>query len=611
MKKFQYICSLIVLLFIGNISFAQNEELANEYYNNGEFEKALLYLEDIYKNKPGMQTYEKYLTCLKQTERFDDAEKLVKKHMKRYKTKLELHLDLADIYQAIGEENKAKTEREEAKKNLTAQRSVISQLANAFSKRSMQEDALEVYNIGKKLLTDAGKENDAIYFNFNIADIYGTQGKYDLMISEYITYLGYNPNYYKTVQNRLNKVLDFQEDDPNVDLLKTELLKKVQQNPEEEVYYELLIWVFTQKKDFNSAFIHTKALDKRLKENGVRIIQLASLCSNNGAYDVASKCYAYIAEKGPENRYFYTGKTMEVSTLRKALNADVYSSKEQYQELKQKYISVIEDLGRSSETTKILRELAIIEAYHLHDSETALDHLEECLETPGTDAAFKAWCKLDMGDILLTEGYIWDASIQFSQVDKDFKDDLLGHEARYRNARISYYTGDFEWAQAQLDVLKASTSKLISNDAMDLSLLITDNLNLDTILDPMLKYARADLLTVQNKFPAAIATLDSLSEMYPAHSLEDEILYQRHRIAYKQGQFEKSAEYLTEIVDLFFYDILADNALIELAKMNEEIFKNEEKAMELYERLITEFPGSIYAAEARKRFRFLRGDIYN
>jgi len=611
MKKFQYIGSLIVFLFISNISFAQNEELANEYYNNGEFEKALLYLEDIYKNKPGMQTYDKYLTCLKQTERFDDAQKLVKKHMKRYKTKLELHLDLADIYQAIGEENKAKTEREEAKKNLTAQRSVISQLANAFTKRSMQEDALEVYNIGKQLLTEAGKENDAIYFNFNIADIYGTQGKYNLMISEYITYLGYNPNYYKTVQNRLNKVLDFQEDDPNVELLKTELLKRVQQNPEEEVYYELLIWVFTQKKDFNSAFIHTKALDKRLKENGVRIIQLASLCSNNSAYDVASKCYAYIAEKGPENRYFYTGKTMEVSTLRKALNADVYSSKEQYQELKQKYISVIEDLGRSSETTKILRELAIIEAYHLHDSETALDHLEECLETPGTDASFKAWCKLDMGDILLTEGYIWDASIKFSQVDKDFKDDLLGHEARYRNARISYYTGDFEWAQAQLDVLKASTSKLISNDAMDLSLLITDNLNLDTILDPMLKYARADLLTVQNKFPEAIATLDSLSEMYPAHSLEDEILYQRHRIAYKQGQFETSSEYLTEIVDLFFYDILADNALIELAKMNEEIFKNEEKAMELYERLITEFPGSIYAAEARKRFRFLRGDIYN
>ncbi|MEM7163106.1 MAG: hypothetical protein AAF487_11780 [Bacteroidota bacterium] len=596
---------------ISQLSFGQNEELADEYYNNGEFEKALLYFEDIYKQKPGMQTYEKYRTCLMETERFEEAQKLIKKHMKRYKTKLDLHLDMADVYIALGDESKANNEYEEAKSKLSPQRGSISQLANAFAKRNMQEEALDVYNRGKKLLKEAGKENDAIYFNFSIADIYGSQGKYDLMIKEYITYLGYNPNYFKTVKNRLNKAMDFQEEDPNVELLKTELLKKVQQNPEEEVYYELLIWVFTQKKDFNSAFIHTKALDKRLKEEGVRIIQLASLCSNNGAYDVASKCYAYIAEKGPENRYFYTGKTMEVSTLRKALKADVYSSKEQYAELKQKYLSVIEELGRSAETTKIIRELATIEAYHLHEPELALDHLEEALETPGTTDAFKAWCKLDMGDILLAEGYIWDASINYSQVDKDFKDDLLGHEARYRNARISYYTGDFDWAQAQLDVLKASTSKLISNDAMDLSLLITDNLNLDTIVDPMLKYARADLLTVQNKFMDATATLDSISEMYPAHSLEDEILYQRHLIAYKQGQFEKSADYLNTIVEDFFYDILADNALIELAILQEEVFENEEKAMQLYEKLITDFPGSIYTAEARKRFRYLRGDIYN
>ena len=612
MRDFLKISVLFALFAVlPQLSIGQDEELANEYYNNGEYEKALLYLEDIYKNKPGMQTYEKYLTCLKETEQFAEAHKLIKKHMKRYKTRLELHLDAADIYLAMGEESKAKQEYETAKSKITAERSIITKLANAFSKRDMLQDALDTYNIGKKKLKEAGKTSDATYFNFNIAEIHGALGNYELMISEYLKHLSYNPNYFKTVKNRLNKAMDFQEDDPNIELLKTQLLKKVQQSPEEEVFYKMLIWVFTQQKDFNSAFIHTKALDKRLKEDGVRLIQLASLCTNNGAFDIASKCYAYIAEKGPDYRYFYTGKTMEVSTLRKALNADVYSTKEQYEELKSKYLSVIKDLGRNVETTKILRELATIEAYYLHDSEGALTHLEECLNTPGTNQEFRAWCKLDMGDILLSEGFIWDASIQFSQVDKDFKDDLIGHEARFRNARISYYTGDFDWAQAQLDVLKASTSKLISNDAMDLSLLITDNLNLDTILDPMLKYARADLLTVQNKFPEALATLDSISELYPAHALEDEILYQRYKISYKQGNFEEAANYLSDIVDLFFFDILADNALIELAKMNEQIFKNEERAMELYEQLLTEFPGSIYASEARKRFRFLRGDIYN
>ncbi|NND77580.1 MAG: hypothetical protein HKN39_05305 [Flavobacteriales bacterium] len=603
--------SIVLFLFIGNTAIAQNEALADEYYLNGEYSKALLYLEDIYKKKPGMKTYEKYLVCLKETEQYDEAQKLVKRHMKRYKDKLELHLDAGDIHKALGEEGKARDEYEEAKSKIDGQRSKVTQLANAFTKRNMLEDALDTYEIGKKKLKEQGKDRDANYYNFQIAEIYGSQGKYELMITEYLDYLSFNSNYKKTVQTKLNKAIDFQEDDPNADLLKEQLLKKVQQEPQEEVFYELLIWVFTQKKDFNSAFIHTKALDKRLKEDGLRLISLASLCSNNNAFEVAAKCYNYIAEKGDSYKYYNIGKTMEVSTLKKALLNDVYSTKEQFEELKAKYNSVLNDLGRNSQTTKIIRELAYIEAYHLYNPEEALSLLEEAIAVPGTELTLKTWCKLDMGDILLSQGYIWDASIYYSQVDKDFKDDLLGHEARFRNAKISYYTGDFEWAQAQLDVLKASTSKLISNDAMDLSLLITDNLNLDTITDPMMKYATADLLTIQNRFDEALATLDSINTLYPAHSLEDEILYQKSKIAYKKGEFETAATYLTDIIDLFFYDILADNALIELAQMNENVFKDEDKAMELYQKLMTDFPGSIYASEARKRFRYLRGDIYN
>jgi TolA-binding protein len=206
---------------------------------------------------------------------------------------------------------------------------------------------------------------------------------------------------------------------------------------------------------------------------------------------------------------------------------------------------------------------------------------------------------------------VWEASLLFSQVELDFKDDILGNDAKFRNARISYFTGDFEWAQGQLDALKASTSKLISNDAIDLSLLITDNFNMDTTTAPMMMFARADLLAYQNRYDECMITLDSILTEYPAHTLTDEIKMLKASIYMDQGKYDLAKELYLNIVDLHFTDITADDALYKLAEMQEYIYRDAAQAMALYERLISEFPGSLYVVEARKHFRALRGDELN
>ena len=219
--------------------------------------------------------------------------------------------------------------------------------------------------------------------------------------------------------------------------------------------------------------------------------------------------------------------------------------------------------------------------------------------------------KIELGDVYVFLGNVWDASLLFSQVELDFKEDPLGHSAKFRNARISYYTGDFNWAQAQLDVLKASTSKLISNDAIDLSLLITDNFNMDTLTTAMEMFARADLLSYQNKYDASMVTLDSIVTEFPMHSLTDEILMLKGNMYYRQGKFTEAREQFQKVVDLHFMDITADDALFKLAEMSQFLDNDTAKAMELYEKLITDFPGSLFVVEARKRFRELRGDAIN
>lgn len=254
------------------------------------------------------------------------------------------------------------------------------------------------------------------------------------------------------------------------------------------------------------------------------------------------------------------------------------------------------------------RQKAKLEAFYLNDMLAATVTLNEVLDMPGLPAQTRAEIKLELAEILVARDYIWDASLLASQVDKDFKQDVIGFEAKLLNARISYYVGDFEWAQAQLDVLKGSTSKLISNDAMRLSLLITDNLNLDTILDPMIKFARADLMTLQNRYSEAEATLDSITSLYPYHSLTDDVLMQKAKIAEAKGDIEGAVKYYGRVIAEHYFDITADDALFRMAELHEEKLEDETKAGELYRQLITDFPGSLFVVEARKRLRRIRGD---
>ena len=270
--------------------------------------------------------------------------------------------------------------------------------------------------------------------------------------------------------------------------------------------------------------------------------------------------------------------------------------------------NTLSELGLNKNTLELLRDRAHLKAYFLNQHEEAIALLEEGLALPGIDTKTMAQLKLDLGDVYLISGNIWEASLLYSQVDLDFKYDVMGHEARLRNARVSFYSGDFLWAQAQLDVLKASTSKLIANDAMELSLRITDNLGVDSNSVPLSYFARAELLRVQHRYDESLVVLDSLDLAFPMHSLGDDVLYERFRIAYARRRFTEAATYLEKVLELYPLDILVDNALLDLGELYEDVLKDPEKAKSYYEKLLFEQTGSIFVPEARERYRRLRGD---
>ena len=366
-----------------------------------------------------------------------------------------------------------------------------------------------------------------------------------------------------------------------------------------------------QMKDWEGAFVQGKALDKRKKEEGNRVMALAQLFAQNEAYDIAIKAFNYVIAKGPDV-YYYTNARIELLNVyyQKVVSKGNYTPLD-LTELEKNYLTTISELGKSPSTVPLLKNLAHLQAFYLNKTDEAKMLLEEAINMPQLAANIQAECKLELADVLLMTGDIWEASLRYSQVEKAFKHDAIGQEAKFRVARISYYTADFKWAQAQLEVLKGATAKLIANDALQLSLTISDALAIDTNEAPLALFAMADLFAFRNLDDNALLLFDSLNKSYPNHALADDIVFKKAQIALKKMQYDKAAEFYEEILKNYGDDILGDDAMFKLADLNENQFKNIEKAKELYQQLLEKYPDSLYVVEARKRFRRLRGDSIN
>lgn len=580
-------------------------DLAEYYYNQGQFEQARLYYDKIYKTNKTNRVYTNYLNTLVALNDFEEAEKLVKKKIKSDSDDGIAFVQLGELYKRFNKPKEAGEEFNKALSKFIVTRSNVARLANEFARINEYEFALKVYEKGRQ------QGRDGYTYTYEIANMQGNLGDLDSMTESFLELIREEPNYLQTVQNSLNRTLNFQENPEQMDMLRGKLLRRTQKYPEATIYNEMLAWLFLQKKDFASALVQATALDKRLSESGGRVINLAQLAQTNKDYPTAAKAYQYVIDKGPSNPYYITARTEKLQVMSSELADRPGIDKAAYAMLEGEYLQTLNEVGRNAESAMMIRELAHIQAFFLNKTDESIANLKEARTLPGLYNKSLAMIKLELADVLLFTGEVWDASLLYSQVELDFKEDPIGHEAKFRNARISYYTGDFEWAQAQLDVLKASTSKLISNDAIELSLLITDNFNMDTTTLAMEMFARADLLAFRNQVEACFATLDSILAMYSGHSLTDEIWMLKAKIHSKLGQFDEAKTYYLKVLEFYFTDITADDALFKLAEITDTIDGNLAKAMELYERLITEYPGSLYVVQARKRFRELRGDAVN
>ena len=597
---------LLVTICPGELKAQQTEEqLGMQYYNNRELDKALATFETLYSRNPSQFNYLYYVNTLFELKEFDKAEKVIKKQVKANPGDPRFQVDLGYLDILQGDISRGRKIYENCLKDLQPDKMQIYNLTYAFSNRRETDYMVRTYLRGRELLKDPSA------FAFELAYTYESLGNTELMIDEYLNLLTSAPQQMNMVQNRLQAWLSDDVDNTKNDTYRSVLLKKSQENPDEIRYNELLLWHSIQQKDFAFALVQAKALDRRYGETGQRIFDLAALCVSNESLQAAIDGYKYIIKKNADKNLVIRSRVELINTEFRQYKNSFSQDKNQLLLMKQDYGKLLDELGKTSLTIPLILNLAHLQAFYLGETSEAADLLLQAIGIPNVPLQDQAACKLELADIYLFSDEQWEATLLYSQVEKTFKNEPLGHEAKFRNAKLSFYIGEFDWARGQLDILKAATSKLIANDALELSLLISDNIEEDSVTIPLAMYAKADLFEFRNRDNDALAVLDSVTTLYPMHSIADNVLFKKAEISTKNGKFDVAATYYAEIIEKYPNDLLADDAMYYLAGLYEIHLNDKNKAMQLYEKILTQYPGSLYVVDSRKRFRSLRNDPVN
>ena len=585
---------IILLLLIPFISISQNNDVqkAQSLFSKGDYEKAVQIYEKLPSNKLP-RFYSSYLYSLNALSKYKEAKKVAQKMYLRDKNNLRYLSDVIIFERKNDDKSQASKNLNILIKELKTKPSQALTISNNFNRN-------EMYDFAIKVLDATENDNNRSNYLIQKAENYSSLLDYEKMITCLLDLLEYNASRELYVRNKFQKTIyNFGIKNENFnESLKKLLISYSNKNSKNPIYSDLLVWYFIQNKNYEMAYRQSVSMDLKFGDYDFTLLDIASLFQEEKKYMQANKVYNYIISKNKKDKLFYQAHAQKINL------AFVSDNQQLIKEVRENYDNYELDFPLNKITVNFYSAYAKFQALHKNDYESSEKIFLKILNLDNIkDEVDVAEAKLNYSDILVYNGRIWEALIYYSQVEKKFKENPIGHQAKLKIAKVYYYNGDFEVAQAQLDVLKRSTSKLISNDAIDLSLLITDNLSLDTTDIVMRMYAKAEMLAYQRKYIEALSLYDSLINKYQFHSLVDEALFEKYKIYYELEDFDNCIFALNKILDYSLNDILADDATYFLAKIYDEKINDINLALLNYNIIIEKFQGSIYYDFSRKKIK--------
>jgi tetratricopeptide (TPR) repeat protein len=585
---------IFALLFLFSLTvFSQNEQLALNYFEKGDFEKALLSYQELLKMQPSNSNYfQKVTDCQQQLKQYDVSEKAIQERFDKYK-QANLLIELGYNFQLKKDPAKAKKYYEEALDRIRKNANEVYSIAQTFEKKILLDYALQAYKI-------AIEKDPKFNFNFQMALLYGQQGNTDMMITTFLDEAAATPQNSVMIQNQLSRFMIEDADATFNETLRKNLLLRAQKD-QNVLWNQYLSWFFVQQKEYGKAFVQEKSIYKRNPESFNNIVNLGQLAIEENENDTAKGILTFVLEN-----------TQDIDLLVQSnfslMQMRVNSSKEIDYPLIQ---TDLESLLKEFEISPYTLSLQILQAhfvtFNLQNPEQGKTILKTALELQ-LDNYQTADVKMELADILIFEEKFNQALIYYTQIEEDLKNDVVGHQASLKAAKTSYFKTDFEWASKQFKELKSASTQLIANDAMEYFLLISDNTFADSTQTALKKFARADFQLYQKKTNLALEGFLDVLKNLKEKEIEAITLYRIGKIYEQMGDYQLALTQYQNIIANHKDEIYTDEALYFSAEIHNKYLKDPEKAKALYEKVIVEHEDSIYYVEARKKYRLLRGD---
>lgn len=598
----------IVIFLITEDLFAQvsqtqiqtTSKLALSYYNDREYDKAASHLLEAYQLSHNSYYFRLYLNSMIELKHYEEAEARIQEEIKDKPAQTaEFLIHWGHLLKTKNDTSGAEEKYRKALEQTHPDKAPIVHTANTFLQWQEYEWMKKTYLHGRKVL-----KGEPFYEELARTNLY--LRNYDEMLNNYLDLLKHDETQLGSVQSALSAALRIDVEHSLRSVFRAQILKRIQDEPGIISYNRLLIWFFLQEQQFSGALRQAIALDRRTGREDMNIFQLGQMALNNKVYADAERAFNYLTGKGEESMYYIPSfiQNLHASYLKLTTSGNI--EHEEGKVLAEKFQTGLDLLGFHSGTLNLIIDYAHLLAFYLDEAQQAIALLEKGLQMPRLRPEETGILKTEMADIYVYSGDPWEATLLYSQVIDSNKDNNLSDEVKLKKAKLAYYMGNFTWAKAQLDVLKASTSKLTANDAMDLSILIGNNLSIDSVAAPLQMFARADLLFFRNQDSEALATLDSIAELFPYHPLVDNILFRKAIIEIDRSNFSEAAAYLQDISNNFSSGLLADDALFMLADLYNNHLDEKESAKDLYLQILTQYPGSVFVEESREKYRELR-----
>jgi len=567
--------------------------LANNYFDRGEFEKALVSYEELLKMQVGNSNYfQRVVECYQQLEQYDKAEKALQERLDKYRQS-NLLVELGYNYQLQKNNEKATKYYDQAIEKIKINANEVYGIAYVFERKSLIDYALLAYQT-------ALEKEPKMSFNFQMAVLYGQKGNTDLMIETFLAEGFQNPQNLPIIQNQLSRFMTEDTDENFNNTLRKALLLRTQKS-QDLFWNDFLSWYYVQLKEYSKAFIQQKAIYKRNPESFSNIVNLAEMAIDDKDSEAAKEILIFVLDNTNNLDLLIQAHSYLVE-----MKIDIATEKD-YPAITQELDVLIKQFGVSPYTLSLLKLDANFSAFHLKDTEKAKTILKNAMDMPLNKYQL-AEVKMDLADILLFEEKFNQALIYYSQIENDLSGDVIGQEASLKTAKTSYYKADFKWASHQLKVLKSASTQLIANDALDLFLLISDNTVEDSTQVALKQFSRGDFLLYQNKKQDALSQFQLILKEHKGEEIEAVTLLRIGKIYEKQGDYTKALENYNEIITNHKDGIYIDEALYYSAEIYNLILNDAEKAKPLYEEMIFKHEDSIYYVDSRKKYRQLRGD---